>query len=137
MALVSSGSYVDRSSLSTWADDEYWVKGIYDFDVDTGATASTYNLMNLPVGAIITDAFAHVTTLCTSGGSATVIMGQTSDTDSVIESVAVGDLSENSIHPIAAKRYCATGENNVLMTIGTAALTAGVIELHVKIKKGN
>lgn len=138
MALVSAGGINDKSGARLWNDDDgQWVMGKYDFAVDGGATTSTYNLVKVPVGYVITEAYAHVTTACTSGGSATVIMGQTSDTDSIIESVAVASLTENSIHSLAAKRYAATGENNILMTIGTAALTAGVIELWVKFRKAN
>jgi hypothetical protein len=92
-------------------------------------------LVKIPVGCVITDAFLHVETAGTSGGSATVIVGQTSDTDSIIESVAVASLTADSVHSLAAKRFTASGENNLLMTIGTAALTAGKFHLHVWFKK--
>jgi len=135
MALVAADGLKDYSGNEYYNDDINYVKGTYDFSEDTGATTSTYNLVKIPVGCVVVDAFLHVETAGTSGGSATVIVGQTSDTDSIIESVAVASLTENSVHNLAAKRYTASGENNFLMTIGTAALTAGKFHLHVWFKK--
>ena len=135
MALVDADGKKDVSANDYYNDDIVYVKGTYDFSEDTGATTSTYDLVEIPVGCVIVDAMLHVETAGTSGGSATIIVGQTSDTDSIIESVAVAALTENSVHSLAAKRYTASGENNLLMTIGTAALTAGKFHLHVWFKK--
>lgn len=108
----------------------------YDFSVDGGATGDL-DLLEADGELLITDHWAVVKTTCTSGGSAAVSTGISSDKDYGIDSAAVADLTANAVHRTVlvegtpnAKRWplrLADGEK-ITQTIETATLTAGVIE---------
>lgn len=111
---------------------------VYDFAVDGGATGAL-DLFTAGSDIVITGFHAYVKTACTSGGSATVICGVTGTTNAFMTTTtgAVASLTANAVigavvtegtpNTFAVPRRLASG-SKVLMTIGTAALTAGKIE---------
>lgn len=130
---------------------------VYDFAVN-GGTVSTIDLSItdgyalLPAGATVIGVVARVLTACTSGGSATVEWGNTSDTDGYSGvAIAVASLTANAVfngaedatNPSALlfnntndeeKPYAVTATantQNFVVKINTAALTAGKIAFSV------
>ena len=137
MAAVTTSAYKDISSNEYWVNDEVWVKSVYDFSADAGAETDTYVLCSLPVGYVIVDGYAHVTTEIDSAGDAcTVEIGYTGSTAAVIAQTAEASLVEDAVIALAAKQIV-TSNNDIYMTIGTEAITSGVLELHLKVKKAN
>ena len=117
----------------------------YDFAVDGGAV-STIDLSSnnvLPEGAVVMDCWARVITACTSGGSATIAWGPTSDADGLSgTAIAVASFTDGAVFNAsgqgAALLWDDTNDHQIYyevgatsddfkITIGTAALTAGKI----------
>jgi hypothetical protein len=111
----------------------------YDFSVDGGATGAL-DLMTAGAGGIvIVDARLVVKTACTSGGSATIKWGPSADDDRFCNTTqgAVASLTAGAVivppalegtpNVIACPFYLAAAAK-LIMTIGTAALTAGKVE---------
>lgn len=122
---------------------------VWDFDVDGGA-ASTIDLSGkngknlIPDNAIIKTVYAKVETACTSGGSATLAWGNTTDPDGYSGSaIAVASLTADAIFNGwdngAALLWDDTNDHAIYFvansandqdfscTIGTAAMTAGKV----------
>ena len=110
----------------------------YDFAADTGAVG-TYDLMIASSRILIVHAHLTVKTACTSGGSATVIYGITGATSRFMNVTqgAVANLTANAtILPLAVEGtpnvlptpIIMAVNDKLLMTVATAALTAGRIE---------
>jgi len=110
----------------------------YDFAADTGATG-TYDLMIASSRMLIVHAHLTVKTACTSGGSATVAYGVTGSASKFMNATqgAVASLTANAtIVPPAVEGtpnvlpfpYLMALNDKLLMTVATAALTAGKIE---------
>lgn len=110
----------------------------YEFGVDGGATGAL-DIFEAATNIIITGFSSTVKTAATSGGSATLIVGVTGDTDAfmTLTQGAVANLTANAaILPPAVEGtpnvlplpLPLSSGSKVLQTIGTAALTAGVVE---------
>ena len=116
---------------------------LYDFSVLGGAagaltmTAEDGSVQSIPGGAIITNAHAEVETAVTSGGSATVALGIIANSDAFLGATAKGSLGAdvvlNTANDLPLKPGVAAP---VLVTIATAALTAGKIRLYVEYIEG-
>lgn len=115
---------------------------VYDFAADAGATG-VLDLMTADGDIVITHAHATVKTTATSGGSATVIWGVTGDDNRFANTTqgAVANLTAAAVllpvedtNSIPVPYKLASGDK-VIMTIGTAALTAGKIEFVVEYMK--
>lgn len=128
-------------------NDGYFVqKYVYDFAVDGGATGEIFlsskaNVDPLPNGSIVLDALLHVETAFTSGGSATLDVGNDDDPDGILVGLAVAALTANSVHRAGsvagALMWDDTNDHMIgyhvddvddgelSVTIGTAAMTAG------------
>jgi hypothetical protein len=118
----------------------------YDFSVDAGATGAL-DILTAADAIVITSAYAVVRTACTSGGSATLIWGISGgDTDIFMNATqgAVASLTSAAvILPPAVEgtpnvlpiptALAAAGK--LIQTIGTATLTAGVVEYVIEYKK--
>lgn len=107
----------------------------YDFAKDGGAAAAL-DLMQVKEKCVLVDAWVEILTAFTSGGSATLIVGKTGDTDAIVPSTAVASLTANQVLTDAAavKKFMAA-DDKILMTIGTAAMTAGRMRVCVLLKK--
>jgi hypothetical protein len=110
----------------------------YDFAVDGGAisTITPANSETLPANAIIVGGTVNVTTAVLSAGSATVAVGTSagSSTTSLLAATAKATLSINAILnavPVFATPVKMSAAGTITFTIGTATLTAGVIEVFV------
>lgn len=110
----------------------------YDFAVDAGATGAL-DLIKFKEAVVIEQFYAKVNTTCTSGGSATVIVGIVGgDTDALLDATdgAVANLVAGVSLPgdLATSPALAVAADGVIaMTIGTAALTAGKITYVFKV----
>lgn len=110
----------------------------YDFGVDGGAVG-TINLMPsavLPSGALILSAFVNVTTVPTSGGAATISLNSEAAGDLQAAAAISGAPWSTTGWKAVTKTFATapiklTADRNIAMTIGTAALTAGVFEVIV------
>lgn len=113
-------------------------RAIFSFAIDGGAvsTITPVTTVSLPDNAVITGGTINSTTACTSGGAATIAVGTSagSSTTSILGATAVASFSLdarlNSAATFAATVKM-TANGNVTLTIATAALTAGVIEVHL------
>lgn len=112
---------------------------VYDFAADGGATGAL-DLFEAGADVVITHFHSKVVTACTSGGSATVIAGISGGTTNLFMNVtqgAVASLTANAVvvspvvegtpNVLALPLKIASG-GKIIMTIGTAALTAGKIK---------
>ena len=110
--------------------------GMYDFSTDGGATGN-YRLGQLFDNTVITKAWYEVITDTTSGGSATIALGVVSDdANGIITATAYDDAIFDAGWHDATPDGTATNFTtqttairDVVLTIGTAALTAGKIKV--------
>lgn len=113
------------------------VRGRYDFSVDGGAV-STIDLTtktDIPSGAIILGGYVEVTTVPTSGGSATVAVQVEGAGDTVAAAAISGapwsTTGRKSVIPAftGAASLKTTAARKIQAVVGTAALTAGVFDV--------
>lgn len=106
----------------------------YDFANDAGAIGSL-NLGEAKQKMVIKNAYAHVVTACTSGGSATVAIGTTDDADGILDTTsgAVANLVADAVLFEATDKLFLDVGDKVVLAIATAALTAGKIAVHFDI----
>lgn len=110
----------------------------YDFSVDGGvqSTIAPANSDTIPDNAILLAATINSPTAVTSGGSATVAIGTSagSSTTSIKGATAKTSYSVDALQngvPVFATPVKMTAAGQITFTIGTADLTAGVIEVWV------
>jgi hypothetical protein len=132
-----------------FSDEVQTIRARYSFSADGGATGAL-DLFQAVSACVVVGFYAVVQTTATSGGSATVKVGVTGDDDHFVKTTegAVANLTANAL--FSAKPELTEGTPNtiammvpvrlaagdsVLMTIGTAALTAGVIDFVVQVAK--
>ena len=127
---------------STFKNEKQIIRARYDFSKDAGATGAL-DIFQASRDVIITGFSAVVKTAGTSGGSATVKVGVTADDDLFVTTTqgAVASLTAAAILlPIAVEGtpnvlplpVKLPSGSKVIQTIGTAALTAGVIEYTIE-----
>lgn len=121
-------------NCSGFENEVSYVRCSYDFANDAGATGALV-MADFPSKAMILKAVVHVETACTSGGSATVIIGTSDDTDAFMDltSGAVANLVDDfALEEATAVGSVLDAADQILLTIGTAALTAGKINVEVQ-----
>ena len=117
----------------------------YDFTKDAGAQ-SALDIMTASADLIVVYAALKVVTAGTSGGSATLIWGDTDDTNRFCTTTqgAVASLTlANVILPLAIEGtpnglvlpFLMASGKKLIQTIGTADLTAGVFEYVIGVMK--
>ena len=122
------------------------VKFVYDFAVDGGShSASNQGLagngagvitpadadITIPDNAIITDCITYVSTAMTSGGSATVAIGCGGAALVAATTFDNGVFDDEDVtHTVVADKTTAAARPTI--TVATAALTAGVIEVIIE-----
>lgn len=111
---------------------------IYSFAVDGGAIGAItpVSTVIIPANAIIVGATINSTTAVTSAGSATVSVGTTagSSASSILAATAKASLSIDALIngvPVFATPVKMTAAGSINVTVGTAVLTAGLIEIFV------
>jgi hypothetical protein len=109
----------------------------YDFAVDGGAVGDiTLRGDTIPSGAVIVDSLIQVDTVLTSGGAATVAVKVESAAD-VNAADAISGAPWSTTGPkrgdltATTAPVKTTAARNVVATVGTAALTAGVFKVVV------
>lgn len=128
-----------------FSDEVQTIRARYDFAKDAGATGAL-NIFTAVEACVVIGFYAVVKTAATSGGSATLAVGVTGSTSAFVSTTAgaVANLTANAVlvpaltegtpNVAAIPRRLASGDS-VLQTIGTAALTAGVIDYVLLIAK--
>lgn len=119
------------------------IKATYDFSVQGGAVQNNLALLDpegnaakLPSGCIVLNAFVHVITACTSGGSATVDVEIEADAD-LSAAIAVASLAANASiqcipdYATLSDAVRTTAERSIAIDINVAALTAGKFNVFV------
>ena len=122
------------------------VKFVYDFAVDGGShSASNQGLagngagvitpadadITIPDNAIITDCITYVSTAMTSGGSATVAIGCGGAALVAATAFDNGVFDDEDVtHTVVADKTTSAARPTI--TVATAALTAGVIEVIIE-----
>jgi hypothetical protein len=118
-----------------FSNEKKFAKFTYNFANDGGGTG-TIVLGKFDDKVLITGGWVHVETACTSGGSATVKIGiNTTDDDCFLDvtSGAVANLTDDATFQETAGQAIVCPADGVLdLVIGTAALTAGKINLIVE-----
>ena len=133
-----------------------WLAARYDFTVHGGAVGDIPLRVRAPKGAVIINSFVHTIVAPTSGGSATIaiklqsagdILAATAYDDPPFDGtfglgkarytpaidLGTGDGSDTAIDDSAAAAFIAlTAERELTLTIGTAALTAGEINIFIQ-----
>ena len=107
---------------------------VYDFAQDTGGTSDTFRMAEVKGKILISLGLLHVETAVTSAGSATITMGaETADADAFAAAVGKATLVDDYAVKTAAGQLLvvdgASATDYISMTVGTAALTAGKIDL--------
>lgn len=110
---------------------------LYDFSVLTGAagaltmTATDGTAQKLPAGALVVGSITQTATALTSGGSATVALGLTSQT-AILKAATAYNAAPFTTAGLCYTALVASGastkisvETSVLATVATADLTAG------------
>lgn len=113
----------------------------YSFAVDGGAIGAITPASNftLPINAVITNVAINSTTALTSGGSATIAVGTSagSAANSLKAATAVASYSTNAflqgitVPQTASTWLKLTAAGQAQITVATAALTAGILEIYV------
>lgn len=112
---------------------------LYSFAVDGGAQGAITPATNttIPAGAIVYASVLHATTAVTSAGAATLSAGTVagSGAASVAAATAKASLSDDAvvqgIDYNTTKPFVMTAAGKINVTVGTADLTAGVVEIFV------
>ena len=111
---------------------------LYDFAVEGGAVSSIPIDLNrtIPSGSIIIGAIVECTTACTSGGSATITLGVLSSNDILtitnFDAAPFTGTTQYLQKTTTSTILLSTDLTNVDVTIGTAALTAGVFRVYLQ-----
>jgi len=112
-----------------------YVKLTYNFANDAGAAADTVKLGTTDGKICVVMSRVVVETACTSGGSATMIIGVNGgDTDAFLDTTsgAVASLTDDSVHQETAGQGLVLASGAVIEAdIATADLTAGKVHLHL------
>lgn len=103
----------------------------YDFAENGGAVGAILLDLVLPDNAVIWDGFFDVVTAPTSGGSATIALGLNTATDLKAATAIASYTGIVALVPVgtAAAAVKLTAERQLTLTIATAALTAGKINI--------
>jgi len=107
------------------------------YNFSSGGAQGSITVGSLPDNAIVMGATLEVTTPITSGGSATVAFGITSNTDAFKAATAVGSLTGDAVfdssNDLPLKM---SGATNVLATVATADVDDGAFALYVRYYEG-
>lgn len=107
---------------------------IYDFAVHGGAVGSIAIAdLKLPNKAIIHSGYVNVITAPTSGGSATVALGlgTTGTKTTILTATAIASITGQVALNTLPIQIGSNAPNNLIVTVATAALTAGKLEIYL------
>lgn len=135
MAVKYLTNYADLSDIELYKGEERWYHYVYDFAVQGGTAADTFNVCILPA-CFVADAYIACETNV-AGSSSTIEVGTASDTDGIIDQTAEAVFVPGSCtpHNETEGRVGWAEDDAVIMTIGTANLSAGKLHVWLKIKE--
>lgn len=130
-------------------NEDFFLKYDYDFAVDGGAVSSislSPKINALAEGVIIKEVELRVIDAVTSGGTPTITLGNTGDVDGYMADVwalvqaagavvnggeVAGDLiwDDTNDHSIFYRIDSTANNQDLILAVGTAALTAGKMEI--------
>jgi len=115
---------------------KFAAKLTWDFSVDGGESDDTVRIGKIGAKPVlITEAYWHVETACTSGGSATMIIGiEGGDTDAFMDATsgAVASLTDNAVgFETAGQGLYVAANSYIAVDIATADMTAGKVSLYI------
>lgn len=131
MANISTDAFETIGDV--FSNQEGFVKLTYDFSEDGGAfSGNTYRLGQTSRKILITQAHVHIETAVV-GSSSTISMGTTSAATVFLSAVAEATLVDDyTVDTAGAQAEVAASADYITMTIGTANLTAGKINLFLR-----
>lgn len=111
-----------------------YVKATYDFTVHGGAVGDIELDLKLPAGAIVYNGFINIVTDPTSGGSATVAIKIEGAADLLAATAIASVTGQLDTIPdgTAANVVVLTAERKLTVTVATAALTAGKMDVYLQ-----
>lgn len=134
------------------SDKKHLLKFTYDFSKDggaVGAIALSPQPNDIGDNYVVLGAYVHVIEALTSGGSATVTLGNTTDADGYMEDffslgaagkvVVSGEVAgallwdDTNDHALAYNVGTAAANKDLNLTVGTAALTAGKLSVYLEV----
>jgi hypothetical protein len=128
---------------SPFTNDSETVKVTYDFSVDAGAVGAL-DVLLAEQNCVITGFYMVVETAATSGGSMTLDVGITGDTNLLLADLAVASMTAGSLHkptivegtpnvlPMPVKLASAA---KVLFEIKTATLLTGKMHMYFTVQR--
>ena len=139
--------------MSLGAGQKHLLRYTYDFSRDgggTGAISLVADANSVGDNFIVTDVFVHVEIALTSGGSATITLGNTTDPDGYLAdffalagsngaSIRAGEVAgaliwdDTNDHKLAYNVGSTAANQNLIATVGTAALTAGKFSVYLEV----
>lgn len=135
--------FVDANSLNYDVASPRIARGNYNFSTDTGAQAA-YTIFGV-TGTVLVQVFGVCSTLLNSGGAATIELGIAGNTAALIAQTTATDLDQYETWQDAtpeanpgdatvalAKNFVITNGADIILTIATADLTAGVIDFYAR-----
>lgn len=130
-------AYDKKEIAPEFSNEEALVRSLYEYSRDGGAVG-TFELFEANKDCVVTHFHAYVKEAVTSAGSATVIIGQTGDDDSLVTSklqaaLTIGTLLKEDGAAVLPIKLAAG--DKIYMTVGVAALTAGKIDCVIKYVK--
>jgi hypothetical protein len=114
--------------VNAWGYQDEQMEIIYDFSVDAGAVG-TVNLFKAKEAMVVTKCYAVTETGVTSAGAATIEVGIAGTTAGLIAQSAktTVDVAGECLSGVTNLAFSLAADDVVILTIGTAALTAGKI----------
>jgi hypothetical protein len=134
---------------------EFEIKYTYDFSVDGGGTGALTltpqpNFNGLAEGMIVREISVYTETALTSGGTPTITLGPTADPDGYMADFwSLGNAANSVVRPgevagvllwddtndhrLDYRIGSAANTQDLLLTVGTAALTAGVMVITMQV----
>ncbi len=111
-----------------------FAKLTYDFAQDTGGTSDTFRMALVNSKILVIQGILHVETAVTSAGSATIDLGaETADPNAFAATVAKATLVDDyAVDTAAGQSLVIDAADYISLTVGTAALTAGKINLFLR-----
>lgn len=133
MAVKYLTGYQDLSDINMWNEDEKWYKFTYNFATQGGTYTDTYNVAILPK-CVVLAAYLDIETAIV-GTSSTLEFGISGATAGLIAQTAEASLGTGVLVKAAVSQLGYAVDAALLMTIGTANLSAGKCHLWIKIKE--
>lgn len=111
-----------------------YVKATYDFAELGGAVGDITLSLKLPAGALVYNGLVNVLTNPTSGGSATVALKIEGSADLLAATAISSVTGQIDLVPdgTAANVVALTEERSLTVTVATAALTAGKMDIYLQ-----